>query len=302
MRYILCSDLHLRNDTPICRLDEDWLEFQRTVVHFIVQKANEYSADLVFGGDIFNSAVVPYRVVNMFLQEMQKMVGMVYVLDGNHSAKYHREEFSDESSIGVLKYVGGNIVYLTAKEEKTDGRFEHSFRLNDDVTIIHTLTFPDEIPFSAKAVTVADLFAKYDTDFLFLGDNHTPFVVQDGNRVAINPGATTIQTADHIDAVPCVYYVDTGDRIDVSTQSGEEYRRTKSEIVCIPVPHDPALVTANHLEVKKERDGRIASFVETMKQNGKVSLSFEENLVKSLQDVPDEIGEFIMGVIAEIKA
>lgn len=271
----------------------------------MVKKANEYSADLVFGGDIFNSAVVPYRVFNMFLQEVRKAVCAVYILDGNHSAKYHREEFSDESSIGALKYVGGNIVYLTAKEEKTDGRFEHSFRLNDDVTVVHTLTFPseEETPFGAKATTVSALFEKYDTDFIFLGDNHHSFVVTDKWRTAINPGSTTVQTADQIDYAPCVYYIDTGERVDVSTQTGPYFRRVKSEVKKILVPHDPALVTANHLEVKKERDGRISAFVEVMKKNGKVSLSFEDNLRRSMIDnsVSDGIMAFIDEVLEEIK-
>lgn len=304
MRYILCSDLHLRNDKPLCRLDEDWIEFQRSVVQFVVKKANEYSADIVFGGDIYNSAVVPYRISNMFLQEIRKAVCNVYILDGNHSAKYHREEFSDESSIGALKYVGGNIIYLTAKEEKTDGRFEHSFKLNDDVTIIHTLAFPseDEVPFGAKATTVPELFEKYDTDFLLLGDNHHSFVVTDKWRTAINPGCTTVQTASQIDYAPCIYYIDTGTRVDVSTQTGPYFRRVKSEVKKILVPHDPTMVTADHLSAKKDRDERISAFVEVMKKNGQVSLSFEENLRQSVLDnsVSEDIMAFIEEVLKEI--
>ena len=88
----------------------------------------------------------------------------------------------------------------------------------------------------------------------------------DGNRLLINPGCLTIQTADMLDYDPVIYYLDTDTGyVDV-----------------IKVPNDKSLLTANHLQEKKERDGRITSFIETVKKHGQVNLSFEDNLKKAI--------------------
>ena len=57
------------------------------------------------------------------------------------------------------------------------------------------------------------------------------------------------------------------------------------------MPNDPDMLTRDHLEEKHQRDDRISAFVEKVKNNGKVSLSFFDNLARTLEDtrVPEEV-------------
>jgi DNA repair exonuclease SbcCD nuclease subunit len=286
MKFLVTADLHLRYDQPVSRLDPDWGQTQRDMLQFIVNTANQNGADIVITGDVYNSAIVPARVSTLFLEEMRKCTHMVCVMAGNHSLIYHREENADESSIGALKYVGGNIVYMEATEMKEEGRFEHSAVLCKDpsIVMVHTLTFKDEIPFGAAATTARELLAKYkDADILFLGDNHTGFIYEENGRYAINPGAPILQSAAMIGYKPRVYIVDT------DTMS----------IEAVSVPHSAEYLKSDHLEEKQKKDERITAFIETIKKGNKVSLSFEDNLKIALVGLDKSIIDVVEELFAE---
>lgn len=292
-KYIVTGDNHLRFDAPICRLDEDWMDFQRRVLNNIVDMANTHEADIVCTGDLFDSYAVHSVVVSMFIDAISVLDGNCHIIAGNHALKYHRESLAHESSIGIIKAIAGDntgkIRYYSCNEETIDGRFEHSYRLNDDITLVHTLTFPteDEVPFKLKAATADYLLDKYDTPWIFIGDMHHNFVVERDNRFVINPGCMTIQTADMLDYIPGVYYIDTGVKVDVTTQKDAvpQYRISDPTIVFAPVLNDPTMVTRNHLEKNKMIDERLSAFVETINTGKELHLSFKDNLNLALQQI-----------------
>jgi DNA repair exonuclease SbcCD nuclease subunit len=291
-RYIVTADNHLRFDPPICRLDDDWLAFQQKALLDIVSKANEYECDLIIVGDLFDSYAVHSVIVSMFIDSMSALLGRCHIIGGNHTLKYHREENISESSIGIIKAIAGDntgkIRYYTCQEESIEGRFEHSYRLDDDITLVHTLVFPNEdaIPFGAKGVAPEYLLEKFDTPWIFTGDMHHNFVYENGGRRVINPGCMAIQNADELDYIPGVYYVDTGDKIDVSTLADKHkpvYRISNFEIAFIPIFNDTTMVTRNHLERNQKRDARMEAFVELIQLGRNVKLSFMDNLAETLK-------------------
>jgi hypothetical protein len=285
-RYIVSADNHLRYDPPVCRLDEDWLAFQRKALCDIVDLANTYEADLVIAGDLFDAYLVHTQIISLFIEAVSPLIGVCHIIGGNHALKYHREALAFESSIGVIKAIAGDntgkIRYYPCTEENIGGRFEHSYVLNEDVTLVHTLVFPDDdaIPFACKGVTADYLFDKYDTQWIFTGDMHHNFVATRDERHVINPGCMTIQVADELDYTPGVYYIDTGNKIDVRTLKDKKpvYRTTKSEIKFIPIHNDPTMLTRNHLDKNKERDDRLSAFVVTIVTGKELHLSFKANL------------------------
>jgi len=290
-RYIVTADNHLRFDPPICRLDDDWLRFQERALLDIIGKANERDCDLIIVGDLFDSYAVHSVIVSNFIRCMDALLGRCHIIGGNHTLKYHREENINESSIGIIKAIAGDntgkIRYYTCTEESIEGRFEHSYRFDDDITLVHTLVFPDEdaIPFGAKGVTPAYLLEKFDTPWIFTGDMHHNFAYEDGDRRVINPGCMTIQNADELDYVPGVYYVDTGDKINVTVTTDPEpvYRISNSEVTFIPIYNDATMVTRNHLERNLKRDARMEAFVELIQLGKNVKLSFMDNLTEALK-------------------
>lgn len=286
MKFIVTGDNHFRADRPLCRLDDNWLNTQRDLFLFIITEANKRGADLVCTGDLFDVARVPPEIVNLVLDCLTILQGKFYVIAGNHCLPWHKEENVLRSSIGTLKVLSQaseQIIYLDAIEETHDGRFEHTAWISPDICVVHTLTFPstDEIPFGANATSAYSLLEKYPKARVILtGDYHHGFMYEDDGHIVINPGCMSIQSADMIDYSPEIYYIDTDACVDVSTPNDTHpvYRWRKDSIVRIPLPNDISMLTRNHLDVKEQRDERIASFVQTIMHDGQIGLSFEDNL------------------------
>jgi DNA repair exonuclease SbcCD nuclease subunit len=307
MRYIITGDNHLRADRPLCRLDEDWIALQKTQLDFIVYEANRLEADVVITGDLFDVPRMPPKLVTGFIEAISPLLGKCYFIAGNHSLPWHKLENIGDSSMGILKAItetNEKLVYLETTEYTENGRFEHTAKLEDGVYVIHTLTFPsvEEIPFGAEATSAYQLLDKYpDAVFIFTGDYHTKFVVEDDGRYVINPGCMNIQAADMIDYQPCVYFVDTGSQIDVTTKGdkSKHYRHDDLEITAIPIPDDTTMLTRNHLDQQKARDSRISSFVETISHEGQIGLSFEDNLQAAI--IANNLSQDIRDILTEVE-
>jgi len=306
MKYIHTADEHLRLDRPLCRTDLDWMQTQTDILTFIVDKANELDADWLIGGDLFDVPRVPPSIINMFLNAVRRLDNKCYIIAGNHCLPWHKQENLMDSSIGILaSLTDKKIHYLPCEEYNNEGRFEHSVALTDDVLLVHTLTFPTEedIPYGANATHSLQLLQKYPKcKFILTGDMHQSFVFKDKDRYVINPGCTTIQTADMLDYQPKVYFIDTGDKIDVTTQQDKEpvYRYGNVKIEAINLPNDVALLTDSHLKEKKDRDSRIDSFIQTVKKNGKMTLSFEDNLKKAMET--SGLSQDVISILEEIRS
>jgi len=290
-KFINTSDWHLREDKPLCFIgtDRQWMEAQENAINFIVDEANFYNADIIHNGDLYNTPRVAPAVSNMFLRTVQRLRGRFYIIAGNHCLPWHKQENLMDSSIGALSAQTtdtSKIVYLTCQESNNAGRFEHSVALNDEILIVHTLAFPtaEDIPFGANAVTGKNLLDKYkEYNTILVGDYHEAFQVHEGSRHLINPGCMMIQAADMIKYQPRIAYVDYGADL----------------FMWIDIPTDYTLLSDNHLVLKAERDSRIKAFVETIKKNGKLSLSFIDNLDKFLLE--GNLDQDVLNIFIELK-
>ena len=282
-KYIVTADIHLRNDRPVARTDEDWIQSQKEILDFIVQTANEKEANIVIGGDLFNTSIVPVRIVNLFLSSIRECKYKVYIMGGNHSLLHHQEGLIDDSSVGVLRYVDGNIIYLTSEEARTDGRYEHIAEINDEIAIVHTLCFKTEedIPFGSNATHAQALLDKYPKyKYLFLGDNHTSFIYDD--RV-FNPGCPIVQNAGMIEYKPSVYFVDTEEEV---------YEK-------VYTPDHTENLTSVHIEINNARKARLDDFITAIKKDKKLTLSFEDNLKANMVKAPIGVQDMISQIFEE---
>lgn len=310
MKFIVTGDNHLRADLPECRLDADWIATQKADLDFIVEQCNKFDAHFLCTGDLFDVPRVPPVITTMFLDAMSQLRPelSIYVIAGNHSLSWHKIENTMESSIGILPILGKTnpqVKYLDAVEYTENGRFEHSAYIEPDLLVVHTLTFPksEDIPYGANATSAYALLEKYpEASVIFTGDYHHSFEISDDGRLVINPGCMNVQTADMLDYQPKICYIDTDERVDVTTKhdANKVWRWKKSAIQWIDIPKDDRLLTRDHLKRKEERDSRIASFVETIHKDGQIGLSFESNLGKfvesnnleqDVRDILDEVRE-----------
>lgn len=290
MKYIVSGDQHLRPDLPLCRTEseEDWKTFQRDRLDEIVSIANKHKADIAFTGDTLDVPRVPSEIVAMLILALQNLQGIAHFISGNHEKQYRREANVETSSIGIIKALAGDNTgktrYYVSDENVAGNRFEHSYRLNDEITLIHTLSFPseDDVPFGAEASTPEELFAKYDTKYLFVGDCHLAFHVEQDGRHIISSGCMDAQTVREMDYEPSVYLVDT----------------TTDKVERIKLFHDPALCTKQHVVAKHERDASMEAAMKAFEEVGEIgSLDYKANLMVYLQNHKVSVG--VQDIISE---
>lgn len=309
MRLVLSSDQHLTAYVPTCRVEskQEWLQFQYQRLREVVNIANMKDAHLVIGGDLFDHPREEDEVIALFLDAIHPLLNKCYIIGGNHSLPNHREANISSSSLGVLVSASllnkDKLEYLVCNEELIDGRFEHSVQLNEDITIIHTCCFPteDDIPFSAKATHAEALAQKYNTPWLLVGDLHQSYHMKIGDQNVLSSGCLTAQTVREKDAELGVYFIDTGNKIDVTTAADERpmYRVAKSEVEFIPIFHDKELVSTSHLKPKKQ-DTSLQSLVDILNDEtlGAV-LDYIRNLLYFV--VNNKVSAEAEAIIEEIK-
>jgi DNA repair exonuclease SbcCD nuclease subunit len=267
MKLILTADWHLRKDTPLCRLDKNWIGTQADKIKQIKEIAGELS--IYHAGDLFHRSRVP--------QEIENMVADISmgILPGNHDFEHHSNENKFKSSLGVVS----NFENI--------GLIESSPR---EMMFIHTLVFPNEaarpqIKDLVIGTTAEELLEKYpNVKWIFTGDYHRNFHYEKDGRHVINPGCLTRQAADFKDYEPGVY------RIDTETE----------EVEFIKLKIDPDMVTDNHLKKEEERNERILAFVENIKNHRGVSLDFVSNLEKKKSGIKDPEDIKILDEILEV--
>jgi len=275
MQGLISADWHLRADKPRCRLDDDWEETQRATVEHIITIANKRNTDLFIVGDLFDTPVVPMRLVVMLIEELSKIKQHVYFIAGNHDLPYHSSENINNSAIGILNSMKGNHLKITGGSVGIHAAYAN---FGDEIVgdkhtkklFLHTLVFPNtkSIPPNCEAVTASQLLAEHKwADWIFTGDMHTGFHYEKDERHVVNPGCILRQAADMVDYKPIMYYVNT----------------EKNIVEEIELPDTGEMVTDSYLRAEEERDDRITAFVEGIKRGEKISLSIVDNIKNAIK-------------------
>jgi DNA repair exonuclease SbcCD nuclease subunit len=298
--FIITSDWHLRSQRPRCRLDDNWLETQKTALTHIATYAENYKADVIVIGDIFHSTNETTNEVIGLVQEfasiLEKKKRRLYILAGNHDLPQHNIENIYRSAFNIL--LNSKNIFHLDQIKINDGKFEYSSskisaanfgadeNFDADIVFKHILCFPEneKIPPSDKIVKPSELFAQFkNARYIFTGDYHRQFVFNKGKtKKLVNPGCLLRQAADMIDYEPSVILFD--------FETGE-YE------VC-PIPDDEKLVTDEYLEREEERNQRIEAFIERIKENEQVTFDFIENVYNLMKS--NNIGKEIKDVILEL--
>ena len=308
MKLVFTHCWHLTGYVPTCRIEDkqEWLQFQYERMIEVATLVNTLDAELVIAGDLFDQPRVDDEVITLFLRAMSILIHPVHIIGGNHSLPEHREANIDRSSLGIIKAItaSGNkkIQYHVCDEYLIDGRFEHSYRLSDDVVLVHTLAVDmDDVPFAWKATTARELGEKYKVPWVLVGDNHKHFLCEFGDQKVISAGCLIAESVTENDYDMGVYYIDTGKRIDVTTQNDPEpvFRVSKSEVRFYPVYHNKELVSSAHIKATPT-DEALQAMLEVLRQDGKeTSIDFLRDLFDYL--VKHEVSVNAIAVIENIR-
>lgn len=261
---ILCGDIHLREDTPICRTDE----FQQTQFDkllFIASLQREHNCPVLCSGDLFDKAKPSLEFFSLVLQLIPDEFYTVY---GNHDLPNHSMLEEKKSGIWALHVAQGvkrlQGTHFNQVPEKP------SFKINGrNILVWHVMTYKNELPFPGctdlKARSILHKYPQYD--LILTGDNHQPFTQEYKGRLLVNPGSMMRQTADQIDYKPAVWLY---------------YSKTNTvEPVYLPINKNA--VTREHLDVVEEKENRILAFIETLNKEGLDFVNFKQNLRVFLQ-------------------
>ena len=274
MKLIVTADWHIRATKPRCRIDEDWIQTQQKALNQIVQISNEKKAPVFVVGDLFHSnSDTSFQCIQM-VQQIADKLGELYVLCGNHDLPYHSSENIEKSAIGILLN-SNNIHSITEYIDELDefsfsaANFDQKDNKDAEVVFKHILVFPDvkSIPPNVDAITAKELLSEFPkAKWIFTGDYHHNFHYEKNGRHVINSGCLLRQASDMKDYQCGVYYVDTD----------------KEVVEFIPIIDSEEFVDDSYIIKQEERENRIESFVDKLKDTKNISLDFINNVENAM--------------------
>jgi len=251
-KYIITGDWHLRKDVPVCRTgmtEEEWEELQFNAVCVLLDSAEAFGASLLNTGDIFHKSQPYYGILNQLNYYLSNYsLKIMRKLAGNHDLPYHSWENVKNSAWEAVK--------CKALSADFTGAFHYGTEPVDpdsEIIITHQLVFPDEKsrPMDHIGKTAEELSQEFPkAKWIFTGDYHRRFHVETSNGChVINPGCLTRQVADFDDYKPGYYLV--------NTEIGS--------VEWFEIGIDTEPLYTYHIEVAAERNERIESFIEVLK-------------------------------------
>ena len=264
MIFTLCSDLHLREDTPACRTD-DYLSVQNSKLKWL----REYSKDTVVicAGDIFHRWKSSPFLISVALDNLPHMLA----IPGQHDLPYHSLARIYESAYSVLvkadKIKDLSLGYPLQRKLKMVGvpfggaiNAPSASRRKElraaSIIVLHRFCEDKKVPFWAEpsAMTSAQVFERFPNARLIVtGDNHRTFSVRSNNgQWHVNPGSLMRMTADQREHIPTLF----------------KWNSKTEELTHEKLPVIKDCVSREKLDKAQERDARMEAFVESLdKQN-----------------------------------
>jgi DNA repair exonuclease SbcCD nuclease subunit len=296
---ILTADWHLRESIPICRTDNFW-KAQWQKVDEISELQKKYDCPVIHSGDLFDYWKASPYLLSKTIKHLPKQFLTIY---GNHDLPAHNLEDANKSGIYTLFQAGKLEIlqtchwgktpdhedpashYVNLDEGKNDeycyedaeGDYINPFEGMDDniksVLVWHTDVYQGKKPWPGCTYPPAGkLLRKYpEYDLIVTGHNHKSFVETFEDRVLVNPGSLTRQTAAQINHKPKVYLWYAEDN------TVEEYI----------LQFDKDVINRKHLEKIEERDSRIDAFISKLDKDWEMDVSFINNLDKFADKNPD---------------
>ena len=287
MKLIVSADLHLREDRPRCRLDENWIETQRKALNQLYEYCVKKNCDLFLVGDIFHRST-EFRMVYYVQELAEKLLNhnlSIYYLCGNHDNLYHSTLNFNKSAIGLLKNSNNIFPISSYSEDISAGNFDEETE-NKEIIFKHVLVFPDvkSLPPNVDAITAKELLSEYsNAKWIFTGDMHKNFHYEKNGRHVVNPGCLIREVSDMKDYKNGCYFVD-----------------TESEIVeWLEIKDDEEFVDDSYILKEKEKTDRIEKFANKLKETKDISLDFISNVESAVKqnklsaDLVDTIEELL---------
>jgi DNA repair exonuclease SbcCD nuclease subunit len=235
MKFIYQGDIHLRQTTPVNRIDNYYETQLRKFTDFI-KLADEHGADILCGGDLFDKPDPGIKIVNDITNILVKYYrGAFYACKGNHDIYFHNLATVKDTALYNL-HVNGHI-HILDKHLTTRGVTIHPINWEDDVVptpiegnyniLLGHISVFKEIPhyWTGEGYTPKTLREKFPGFDLYLcGDIHDPLV--DGNVIV--SGSMMRSGIDQKDFEPRCYLIEIDD--DHGTLITPQYHTIEKDV------------------------------------------------------------------------
>ena len=270
---LLLSDWHIRETTPQCRQDNFW-EAQEKKINFILDLAKKHNCPILCAGDLGH---YPRWSCKLLEWTINKFKGYkIFVIAGQHDIPHHQILQWPQSGIGVL-HAAGAIEFIQSPKIINNEFMVYPFSYgekiinpkedNNDlpkIAMIHEMIVEKKDLFPNQNAPKGHQLLKQFPEFsiILTGDNHNPFVAERAGRLLVNPGSMMRTTAAQINHLPRVYlwYA----------------KENKVEKVYLPIEHD--VISREHIETTGQRSKRMDAYLERMKQDVEIQLSYPQNM------------------------
>lgn len=275
---IITADWHLREDTPICRTD-DFCPAQWAKVMFVNDLQDKYNCPVFHAGDLFHHWKPSPFLLKTTMKYLPKQFHTIY---GNHDLPQHSLENAEKCGIATLHQSKHLMAYKDGSW-LTDKPYLTGFN-GKQVGMMHVFTYKGKSPWpGCTAPDAYELLEKFsDFDLLITGDNHTPFTVNVGNRLLVNPGSLMRQDADQQEYKPAVWL----------------WSAEQNIVEPVYLPINPNAVSRLHIEKIENKEKMLEAFISGLDKDWDISVSFKRNL-KKFADA-NTIHPKIMEIIYEV--
>ncbi len=284
---ILTADWHIRPMSPVCRTDDFEAAMWRKV-DFILDLSSKYNIPILIAGDIGLKSQWPNWLLEELIGRVRKRKIKIYAVPGQHDLPDHNLELWKASAIGVLHeseaitFLGTDkrkCVSLSESElynifpfpygvEISHPDYDEKEHVNESpmIAIAHTLVTeraPEKFLLDSGAQSAMSLLGKFNEyDLILTGDNHKGFVVEEDNRLLVNPGSLMRTAADQADYKPRVYL----------------WYDKDNAVEPVYLPIEEGVVDRTHIDTQEMKDERIEAYIARMSEEVEIGLSFEGNL------------------------
>ncbi len=286
-RFIACSDLHIREKAPQSRKD-NFFASQKRKVMWLFKTAQEKKADIICGGDVFDSAVLPYKVVRQYVALALKYNVNLHCVYGQHDLRYHVYKSYANTPLSVLLTAMGkdhldeqpfenDLVYVQGASWERGLPNIKEGKVN--ILAVHRLVtksgglWPGHTTYKEGG----ELLKDSDFDIIVSGDNHQSFAVVKNNKYLFNSGSLVRLSTAQYEYAPRVPLV-------TVTKDSTTYE-------WLPVPVRKASVVFKDViaqeEKKEETANKMLLFSQSLAQHKVDKPNYMRNLQKFTKNVKE---------------
>lgn len=302
MKILGCGDLHITDQRPANRLDENYLDTMSDKLDFIFETGDKEDCKIIiFPGDIFNTHRAKDFLKAFLADKIMNQDAEVLCVFGQHGLRYHSSDRSN-TPLNVLHVAevlsilneapyeieGINFYGASFGEEIPEVKNPKTF----NILVTHRMIITEKLWKEQEEFSRASILLKNTKyDLIISGDNHMGFIQTHKDKTLINCGSLMRSSIDQEDHKPFVVVYDT------------ETRENKQ--IHVPVQNFNDIMNIENAVADKEKTKELEAFIKTLKEttpglSENKAFNFGLNVSKYVTDNEKQLSKGVIDIINQV--